>query len=100
MAAAVELKLASGEREEDGARHDAVERLASAIDIGGAGEACWKAIGFHIGHDAEVAGGARYGIGGRGIEAVILLHPAFGAAINLGRRDMHIGIEEIDLAQP
>ena len=100
LAAAIKAKLLSGHRRDDGAWHDAIELLAGAIDVRGAGEHHREFVVREIGAQAHVAGGARYRVGRGRIERRVLPDPALGRAVDLRRRDVDVTLEPVIVAQP
>ena len=99
-AAAVELKLAAQADEQDRARDDAVELLARAEYIGGAGEHDREAVIGEISAQAHVGGRPRHRIGRARIERHVLAYEAVGAAVDLGRCHVHVLLQEVERPQP
>ncbi len=99
LAAAVELELLPAHRGHDRSRNDAIELLAGSIHIRCAREQHGKLVGREVGPQMHVAGGARGGVGRRGIEWRVLAHPALGGTVGLGRRDVDVAREPLVAAQ-
>ena len=100
MAAAMELHGLTGAGAKQGAGNDAIELLAGAIDIGGAGEHHRKSIGMMEAVQVQITGCPADGIGSAGGEVVVLFDPAtIGAAVHLWGSDMHVFLQKGFLAQ-
>src|SRR5579875_889156 len=99
MAAAMEAQPPPELDEEDCSRNDAIELLSRPVHIGSARVHHRKTVSGVISAKTHIRRRPRYGVRRTWVEGGIFGDESGCAAIDLGRRDVDVAVEKIELAQ-